>query len=301
MYLSYSGFKTYSVCPKQYWHSYLDKTVPEKPDNKVNSLYGSTVGTLFEIFYADRLWMKKGVEELLLSMAEETLDRIVEKECQKGVVEYKDKDERANYKSKDALLKDVLESIPRGIQIIRYHRLLGTDAEAEVKLDSWVAGHRIGGRADFIMTRIKPHGDLVILDGKGSKWREKYVDPWQLKWYAMLYREKHIVIPDALGFVFWRSPPEESVDWVPFSRQDLDELKESVLSAASVIETGKNKLDEVGKSGQAQVLHELFPAKPSRDCKLCGFLATCPEGQAYETAVLPAAIFEADGVEDVGV
>jgi hypothetical protein len=301
MYLSYSGHKTYSVCPKQYWHSYLDKTAPEKPENKVNSLYGSVVGTLFEIFYADRLWMKKGVEELLLSMAEETLDRIVVKETQKGVVEYKDKDKASNYKDRAALLKDVRESIPRGIGIIRYHRLLGTDAEAEVKLDSWVGGHRIGGRADFIMTRLRPHGDLVILDGKGSKWREKYVDPWQLKWYAMLYREKHAAVPDALGFVFWRSDPEEGMDWVPFSRLDLDELKEAVLVSATHIEAGKAKLDEVGKAEQAQVLHELFPAKPSRDCKLCAFLATCMEGQAYESAVLPAAIFEADGVEDVGV
>ena len=299
MYLSYSGHKTYSVCPKQYWHSYLDKTVPEKPDNKVNALYGSTVGTLFEIFYADKIWMKKGVEELLLSMVEETLDRIVEKECQKGVIDYKDK--ASNYKSREALLKDVRAAIPRGIQIVRQHRLLGMDAEAEVKLDSWIAGHRIGGRADFIMTRIKPHGDRMILDGKGSRHRDKYVDAWQLKWYAMLYREKYITVPDALGFVYWRSEPEQSVDWVPFTLRDLDELKETVLAAATAIEEGKAKLDEMGKAEQAAALPGLFPAKPSRDCKLCAYLATCSEGQAYDKASLPADFFEGLGVDDVGV
>lgn len=299
MYLSYSGHKTYSVCPKQYWHSYLDKTTPTKPDNKVNSLFGSVVGTLFELFYTNKLWMKKGVEEMLLSMAEETLDQIVANETRKGVVDYTPKE--ANYKSKASLLKDIKEAVPRGISIIRHHRLLGTDAEAEVKLDSWIAGHRIGGRADFIMTRTKPHGDLVLLDGKGSKHREKYVDPWQLKWYAMLYREKHISIPDALGFIFWRWDAAESMDWVPFTRGDLDELRESVLQSATHIEAGKAKIEAAGKAGQAEVQHEMFPAKPSRDCKLCAFLDTCGEGSAFENAVFPSALFDFDGVDGVGV
>ena len=301
MYLSYSGHKTYEICPKQYWHSYIDKTVPEKPDNKVNSLYGSMVGTLFEIFYADKLWMKKGVEELLLSMVDETWDRLVTNETRKGLVEFKDKDERANYKSKNDLLDDVRESIPRGIEIIRYHRLLGTDAEAEVKLDSWVGGHRLGGRADFIMTRIKPHGDRVILDGKGSKHRDTYVDPWQLKWYAMLYREKHIVAPDGLGFVYWRSKPEESMDWVAFTREDLDLLKEGVLVNATHIDKIKLLLDGVPKEDHPHVLREGFPAKPSQNCRFCSFLAVCREGQAYESASVPAALYGAGGVEDIGI
>jgi len=301
MYLSYSGHKTYSLCPKQYWHSYIDKTVPVKPENKVNSMYGSMVGTLFEIFYADKLWMRKGVEELLLSMVDETWDRLVKNETRGGIIEFKDKDERANYKSKNDLLDDVRESIPRGLAIIRYHRLLGTDAEAEVKLDSWVEGHRLGGRADFIMTRIKPHGDRVILDGKGSKHRDTYVDPWQLKWYAMLYREKYIVPPDGLGFVYWRSEPEKSMDWIPVLREDLDILKQGVVTNASHIDAVKLLLDTVPKAEHPQVILEGFPAKPSRDCKLCSFLETCREGQAYENAKVPAAFYGTDGVEDVGI
>jgi len=301
MYLSYSGHKSYALCPKQYWHSYIDKTVPSKPDNKVNSLYGSMVGTLFEIFYADKLWMRKGVEELLLSMVDETWDRLLASELRGAVVEFADQDERANYKSKEALLDDVRLSIPRGIQIIRHHRLLGMDAEAEVKLDSWVEGHRLGGRADFIMTRIKPHGDRVILDGKGSKHRDTYVDPWQLKWYAMLFREKHISMPDGLGFVYWRSKPEESMDWVPFTREDLNILKEGVLANATHIDKVKALLETASKAEHPQVILEGFPAKPSRDCKLCSFLGTCREGQAYENAKVPAAFYSADGVEDVGI
>lgn len=302
MYLSYSGHKSYSVCPRQYWHSYVNKTAPLKPENAVNSLYGSTVGTLFEYFYADKLWLRTGVEALLLSMVESTLDTIISKEVSKDtskrVVDYTDK--ASNYKSRDALLRDVREAIPRGIAIIRYHRLLGTDAEAEVKLDSWMGGHRIGGRADFIMRRIKPHGDLVILDGKGSRHRDKYVDAWQLKWYAMLYREKHVSVPDALGFVFWRYDPDKSMDWVDFQRADLDDLRESVLMAATAIETAKAKLVAEPES-HAHVLQESFSAKPSQNCRLCAFLGLCGEGQAYEKASLPAAFLADAGVDDVGL
>lgn len=300
MYLSYSGHKSYTVCPRQYWHNYVDKTKVDRPDNRVNALYGSTVGTLFERFYVDKLWRSSDVEKLLLDMAEPTLDDIVEKETSKGgVFDYADK--ASNYTSREKLLADVRQAIPRGVAIIRYHRLLGVDAAAEVKLDSWVEGHRIGGRADFILTRIKPHNDLVILDGKGSRHRDKYVDAWQLKWYAMLWREQNGTLPDKLGFIFWRYAPEESMDWVSFTSGDLDDLRSSILSAARSIDQGKARLEETPRAEKLLVLREVFPAKPSRDCKLCTYLTLCVEGQAYEKAEVPTALLDASGVEDIGV
>lgn len=299
MYLSYSGHKSYTVCPRQYWHRYVGKTTPEKPDNRINSIYGSVVGLLFEAFYASRLWVKPGVEAQLMSMAEETLDKTLQREAQGGVIDFKDK--AANYKSREALLKDVREAIPRGLAIIRYHRLLGTDAEAEVKLDSTIGGHRIGGRADFIMTRIKPHGDRIILDGKGSRHRDKYVDPWQLKWYAMLWRETHSTLPDALGFVFWRYEPNLAVDWVPYTESDLDEQREMVVSAATAIETAKHRLESIPEAHRLPVLRETFPAKPSRECKLCSYLTLCTEAQAFQKASVPADFLADVGVEDIGL
>jgi hypothetical protein len=67
------------------------------------------------------------------------------------------------------------------------------------------------------------------MDGKGSRWRHKYVDPKQLLWYAMLYRFHHGCIPDKLGFIYWRYEPPQSIDWVDFVESDLDELLETVL------------------------------------------------------------------------
>ena len=301
MYLSYSGHKSYQICPKQYWHRYIGNTVLPKPENGVNSLYGTVVGQIFERFYADKIWLKTGVEQILRDMAPKVLVSCVERELKKRVVQYQDKDHFANYPSQEVLLEDVLNSIPRGIQIIRSHRLLGTDAEAEVNLDTSIAGHRVGGRADFIMTRIKPHGDLVILDGKGSKHRDKYVDAWQLKWYAMLWRERTQSVPAQLGFVYWRSEPEESVDWVPFSTKDLDDLKDTVVQAASNIEDSTTQLKELPPEQHGVLLPKLFPESPSRECKLCAYLQLCPAGNAYVDAKLPVAITALLGVEDVGL
>ena len=294
MYLSYSGHKSYKDCARQYWHRYVGKTKLETLDNKVNSLYGSTVGTLFEYFYNDRIWLRSGVQEILEGMVDRTLDDIITREQRQGVIDWTDP--RANYKSRDSLRREIMKAIPRGIGIIRHHRLLGQPADAEVKLDSVIKGHMIGGRADFILRRVKPHGDLVILDGKGSRHREKYVDPHQLWWYAMLHREKFKTLPDRLGFVFWRQEPAESLDWVDFSHKSLDDLLSGVLEAVQHIEQGAASLNG-GKD--PALLAQTFPVRPGDKCRLCTYRPVCPEGESFiSRRMVPD--MDVIGVEDVG-
>lgn len=251
-----------------YWHRYIAKTILPTPENKVNSLYGSVIGTIFELFYVDRVYLQQGVQGILEARLDAVLDDVVARESKNGAVLWDDP--KSNYKSREALRKDVLKSIPRGIGIIRHHRLVGQPADAEVKLDSMIDGHMIGGRADFIMRRVNPCGDLVILDGKGSRHRDKYVDPQQLWWYAMLYREQHKHTPDKLGFVFWRQEPETSLDWVPFSPKSLDDLLAGVLSDVRAIEANKTELARVPESPeQLAALSELFPLHLGDKCTLC--------------------------------
>ena len=49
----------------------------------------------------------------------------------------------------DEVKAEVVEAVPRGVAIIRHHRLLGVKAGAEVKLDTTIEGARWGGRADL--------------------------------------------------------------------------------------------------------------------------------------------------------
>lgn len=278
MYISYSGFKSYSSCPRQYWHTYVAETVPLEPDNTVNSLYGSVVGNLMEDFYTKRLWKEKNVQGVMEGRIEGTYQRVVSHELKRGrILKWKTKeDERPNYESMEELLADVRDTIARAIRIVKFYRLVGPQMEAESKLDSDVKGHRLGGRADFIIKRTSPHHDLVILDGKGSKHRAKYIDPKQLRWYAMLYRLKHSVVPDKLGFIYWRFDPPASIDWVDFSEPDLDELYNDVLGSVAAIERGiaRKPGEDVARTQRA------FPTRASKDnCKFCNFLTICPDGQ----------------------
>lgn len=288
MYLSYSGYKAYTSCPRMYWNQYINKTRLDEPDNRVNSLFGTIVGSLFEAFYRDRIWRLSGTAQKLLDQVPTHYQRAIQKESRDGAIRWKAEDKKANYASPEALLQDVQEAVPRGLAIIRHHRLLGpTQSEAEVRLDHRVGTYTIGGRADFLIRRIAPYHDLVLLDGKGSKWRDKYVDPRQLRWYAMLHRLKYGFAPDKLGFVFWRFEPEQALDWLPFTEAELTELQQGVLETMQRIEQD---------AGQA--LLDLFPVSPGDRCKLCAYLPVCAEGQHFSSVQVP--IPDGVGVEDVG-
>jgi hypothetical protein len=278
MYISYSGFKS-AKCPTRYWHSYIAETKPLEPDNSVNSLYGSIVGTLMEDFYMKGLWREKNVQTTLENRIESTYQKVVVNEVKRGrVIRWKtQEDSKPNYASREELLVDVRDTIARAVRIVRFYRLAGPRMEAEVKLDVDVKGHRLGGRADFIIQRTNPHHDLVILDGKGSKHRASYVDPQQLKWYALLYSMRNDgALPDKLGFVYWRFDPPESMDWVDFSRAELDELFDEVMEVVAKIERGMTR-----RAGELiERTQRAFPTRASKEeCRFCTFIGLCKEGQ----------------------
>lgn len=291
-YLSYSGYKLFASCPHAFWHRYINKTVLKDAENGVNTLYGSTIGNLFETFYVDRVWKRSDYMEYLDSLVPSSFQKAVKDQQKQGrVLDWGD--EKSNYKSPEALLTDVRNSIPDGVQTIRANRLLGPRMDAEFKLDMRFGRYMIGGRADFIIKRTAPFNDLVILDGKGSKWRDKYVDGkprkkgaqiegTQLKWYATLFREQTGDIPDGLGYIFWKFKGEEAVEWINFSGSDLSLLKEEVLSTLSRIDQSAERLKKLSGKPQAhdELQQELFPTQASEgNCRLCSYLSICEDGK----------------------
>lgn len=297
MYLSYSGWKKYKDCAYSYWNGYLNKTATTGPDDRLGSIFGSVVGKLFEHFYNDQLYRKEQPQGEVLALVDATIKKIIRQETtpggwkSAGVIMWKGKGEGLNpkglYANVDDLAADVRDAVARGFRIIRHYRLLGQGAQAEVQLDSVVDGHKLGGRADFTMRRVKPHNDEVILDGKGSKWREAYVDARQLKWYAMLFRQKHGRLPERLGFVFWRFDPPESVDWLEVTEAETDALLAEVLGDIRQIEELSAGLDA---SSSFEVARKVFlpiadrPGIQRKDaeqaCRFCAFATEeiCPGG-----------------------
>lgn len=306
-YLSYSGYKTNGTCQFQYWNKYVNKTRLKLQENGVNSLYGSTIGIVFEAFYRDRIWKNLDYLKALEELAEPTLDQVIKDQIKQGrVIDWFD--EKSNYpKEKEGLsasqafvqgrkelLSDVYESIPRGVDAIRSNRFVGPFMEAEMKLDTRFGPHTLGGRADFVVKRVVPHKDLVIVDGKGSRHREKYVDGTprkkgqpvegvQLKWYAVLYRELHNKPPDTLAYLFWRYAGKEAIEYVPFDKSDLDALKNEMLSTVRRIDRTTNQIAEVSSpQAQREMREELYPAQPGFHCNLCSYLEVCEEGRNHK-------------------
>lgn len=289
MYLSYSGFKKYMECPRAYWHGYINKTAVRVPDNRVGMLYGSITGTLFEHFYNDRLWRSPDPIATLLGKVSSVAHQVVTRETKTGVLNWKDPKMRKGPKSLDEVLESVRQTIPNGIRTIRHHRLLGLESDAEVKLDSDIGGHRIGGRCDFRIRRLHPLSDQIILDGKGSQYRDRYVDIVQLRWYGMLHRRKFGNLPDQVGFLYWRSEPQNAIDWTTPRVSDIDELETQVLETIRTIET-KTRLP---------LASEAFPARPKPfNCRFCSYKPNCPEGQVMTSNDRPQ-ISSETGVEDV--
>lgn len=287
MYISYSGYQTAADCHYRYWHTYVAKT-PGTPEDILGSLYGSAVGLLFEEFYNQRLWTLPDVRGHMESQAERAVDQCLQ-EGQRpkrgrpgGIVKWKGSDDGQNpdglYANREELVADVRAAVARGLSTIRLHRLLGSGARAEVKLDANVRGHILGGRADFILTRVKPYDDLVILDGKGSRRRDRYVSRTQLVWYAMLYAEHHKRLPDKAAFVYWHYDPPSNIDWCTVSQEDTATLRKRVLQT---IATLSQLMGETGASTDLEKVQASFVPKASNSsCRFCPYAteAVCPSG-----------------------
>lgn len=273
MYISYSGHATFHSCRKAFYLGYIAKVPLMVPDNRVNMLYGDAVGKIFERFYRDELW-RSNVTSRLLALVKPTIDGIIAAEVRKGgVFDWDDPALKPGTRSLAQVIEEVRTTIPRALASIRHHWLVGLDAKAEVSLDCEVEGHRFGGRADFVMTRARTK-DLVLVDGKGSRYRDAYTDHRQLRWYSMLYELKFGRIPDKVGFLYWRSEPQESMDWSVVRKEQLRDLRVAVLATLSEIARDQQRVS----AGEPE-FSVFFPTPKVSGCKFCRFRPQCAEGR----------------------
>lgn len=299
MYLSYSGWSKFTGCAFAYWNSYINHTKIEGLDDRLGSIFGSVVGCLFEDFYNEELWRQDQPQGAVMARVEKTIQRVIREETtttskwrQAGVIRWRGEEEGQNpkgmYADVEELAADVRDAVARGFQTIRTERLLGRDARAEVKLDADIQGHRLGGRADFRMTRTKPHHDRIIIDGKGSKWRDKYVDEKQLLWYAAQHRHHEGSLPDRLGFLYWRFDPPNSLDWIEPTHSQVDALLDKVFKSIAEIEELSKRLTASADFETARTVfvpvaerQDVERAEVEQACRFCPFATEtiCPEGK----------------------
>lgn len=254
-YLSYSGRKSYLVCPERYNLGYVQRIRVERDDR--NTYLGNTVGKVFEWFYSRELWKSKNPLEACLEVVPEAI---------KDTFRDKRFDPSTDSTVEPMLDNQVRALIPTGIEIIRANGFLTPLSRAETDLTTTAHSEKhditvkLGGRADFI--HGKGRDDLWILDGKASKHREKYVDSEQLIWYGVQHYVKYHVFPTRLGFIFW-SIPSDPVMWIEFGADDFRK------SIDKTFETVK------------KIRLKQFEATPSSECYRCDFKDRCDAGKRW--------------------
>lgn len=255
LYLSYSGRKSYLICPKRYEFGYILKIWPDRDDK--NTYLGSTIGKLFEWFYSRSFWKEPDVLKTCLDAVRPALEDT-----------YRDKkfDPATDRDFCTKLEQEVRALVPGGLEIIRANGFLTPLSRAEADLTTFCSSEKhgmtlkLGGRADFIHGRTRE--DLSILDGKASQHREKYVDPEQLIWYGVQHYLKYHVFPSRLGFIFW-SYPNNPLTWIEFSPEDMRKSVEKTFDTAKKIRLKQ------------------FEPTPSSECYRCDWRPQCEEGTRW--------------------
>lgn len=255
LYLSYSGRKSYLTCPRQYHFRYVLKA-PGRGDPR-GSIFGSAIGRVFQWFYDRRLWAEKDPTAACLSVIDEAIE---------SVFREAKFDPTSDHSFRSVVRQDMLKYVPAGVKTIQKLGLLTVNSRAEVDLsvlygsEKYGMSVKMGGRADFVHS--PDMRSVSIIDGKASKYREKYVDSEQLIWYAVQHYIKYHVAPVRLGFLFWAFP-DDPIKWIAYDSQAM---------RASV-----DKTFEVAKKIQLK----MFDATPSGVCHRCDYKGQCEDGRKY--------------------
>lgn len=180
------------------------------------------------------------------------------------------------------MLEVCREGVTGYIATMKHHRLLGEYAKAEVDIVGWVdKWNPVGGRVDTVIRRSDT--GITLLDGKNTRHRDLQ-DPDQLRWYALCFLLAYKVMPDRIGFTWYRYPYgapafgkkgarlydeegtpllEQGVEWVAFTKEDLQGIAARVLDAKKAMRK------------------ELFAPTPAPSyCKGCTYETVCEARQA---------------------
>ena len=155
--------------------------------------------------------------------------------------------------TREEMFRIVNDGVKGFLRTFKAHKLIGPYAQSEVNYLGTLktrnkAGNPysipVGGRMDFLIRRdSEPNKGIIILDGKNGReyWdRTKkvpitYTNPDQLRWYALCFYLFHKVMPDKLGFIYFRYP--EGYDWA----EEIERYKAEAGDMTVTEDTRKSK------------------------------------------------------------
>ncbi|MFA6234674.1 MAG: PD-(D/E)XK nuclease family protein [Bacteroidota bacterium] len=293
--LYYSNFASFESCPQSFlfnkgWNLIDTGGGPGRPKPRPfkktehHAVLGTVIQAAIERFYNDMLWNMLSppvLRDRLIEISEEAF-RI---EIAKRYIDWR------VAPSQDEMRKIIKDGILGYMRTLKAHRLLGVWNKAEMDLVGFVNKYTpVGGRPDVIIRRDEdPCKGITIIDGKnGRRYKDgkggwmTYTSPDQLRWYAMMFYICYKVLPDRLGFCFYRYPhgapvldmeekptgeTETGVDWIPCSMEDIKGLAQRAVDARKAMD------------------REKFEARPDpKSCRLCDWETVCPQRQEQKAS-----------------
>ena len=274
--LYWSTLSSYENCPQQFlWGKGWDgidlgngpgKAKDRPPQTSSHhALMGIVIQAVIEKMYNEEMYRDPAnlTQNLLISVEREW---VRQERKPRNVIDYSEA-----RMSREEMLQVCRDGVTGYLKTMKAHKFLGPYARAEVDLVGSLDKYtKVGGRPDVIIRRDDT--GVTILDGKNSKQKAKYLDPDQLRWYALLFKLHYKELPARLGFVMYRFPygmnsvdehgapvVESGVDWIPFTHDDLKGLAQRAVDAKKAM------------------WREKFDPRPSPEgCKFCDFEKVCP-------------------------
>lgn len=287
--LYWTSLQRYEDCPQKFlWYRGWEgidvgggpgkkKPKPFK-DSRHHAVMGIVIQGVLEQMY-NQEWWKTPTE--LVRLLEEDLEQRFKVECLNNYIDW-----RVAGMTKEEMFAVCKAGVFGFIKTLKAHKLVGQYARSEVHHLAYINKYNpIAGYLDFLIRRNdEPLKGITILDGKNSAHRGKYTDPDQLRFYALTFYLQTGVMPDRLGFIYYRYPygyippqeewekgpdgeliepePDSGIEWIEFTRDDLKGLAQRAVDA---------------RKGMEKKKFEATP-KPSM-CKLCDYESVCPQRQ----------------------
>jgi len=255
--LSYSGYKTYRDCPKRYRLSRVERKDPPTPESKHFAVIGWTVQRVYEDFYNQELWRLRGkVSDALLELAPKYFYQYLDE----NHVDFNDITCKLEPME---MLAQIEEIIPKVLTGIKREKLLGPYARSEIILRAQLqSSYYLYGIVDFLIRQST--NEVLLIDGKASKHREKYVDEEQVDFYSLAFRLVHNRRPDKVGYFYYRfaDDEEQAFDWHVPDAESEEKIRQNLVAAFTNIQKKR------------------FGATPSPStCKWCPYETVCTERQ----------------------
>lgn len=216
----YSRYDLYKRCPLSFKWKYEDRKVPKTPPNMYYALPGIVIQKIFEHFYNDKWYLKRGAcREFMYNKAPEIFEKTL-KWCNV------DWQSRIAKKTKHDVFDEILDMIGKNLDVIKDNKLLSNFAKSEHKITSNFGSNEqvvLTSKIDFF---IKSQEGLLILDGKATSNKKNYLDnPAQLYFYAMMCKFSYNRYPDKIGYWWYR---DGSITYVDFDDAKIYALQEDM-------------------------------------------------------------------------